>query len=233
MSTALLELARPIAHESLSQRVYRDLRELLIAGQLRPGERLTLDAVARALGTSHMPVREAIRHLAAERALEILPNRTVRVPMMSRTHFREMLATRLLLEGEAVEQAARCMGPAALADARRLSDAFGIAIRGSAPDIGELIRVNKALHFTVYEAAGNRVLLEVIESLWLQIGPVINLDLRSGSRRLAEATSATHHDRLVGALEAHDPKAARRALEDDLRSAAEVILAGDGLTDSP
>ena len=72
--TSLSDPARPLAHESMSQGVYRHLRERLIAGQFSPGERLTLDAVARALGTSHMPVREAIRRLAAERALEILPN---------------------------------------------------------------------------------------------------------------------------------------------------------------
>ena len=66
MSTFLAQ-ARPIDRESLSRRVYRDLRDMLISGQLQPGERLTLDGVAKALGTSHMPVREAMRQLAAER----------------------------------------------------------------------------------------------------------------------------------------------------------------------
>ena len=213
----------------MSQAVYRHLRERLIAGQFRPGERLTLDAVARALGTSHMPVREAIRRLAAERALEILPNRTVRVPQMTRSRFGEILVIRKLLEGNAVAQAARRIDAPALAQARRVSDAFGAEIRRRQPDIPELILMNKALHFTVYAACGNRVLLELIEALWLQVGPVINLDLRSGSRRIAEAPSAIHHDRLVHALERRDARAARSALVDDLTSAAEVILAGDGL----
>jgi DNA-binding GntR family transcriptional regulator len=227
--SSLSDPARPLAHESMSQGVYRHLRERLIAGQFSPGERLTLDAVARSLGTSHMPVREAIRRLAAERALEILPNRAARVPQMSRARFQEMLATRTLLEGSAVALAARRMDAAALAEARRLSDAFGAEIRRRKPDIAELIRMNQALHFTIYAGCGNRVLIELIEALWLQVGPVINLDLRSGSRRIAEAPSATHHERLVAALERRDARAARRALGDDLASAAEVILAGDGL----
>lgn len=227
--SSLSDPVLPIAHESMSQAVYRHLRERLIAGQFRPGERLTLDAVARALGTSHMPVREAIRRLAAERALEILPNRTVRVPQMTRSRFGEILVIRKLLEGNAVAQAARRIDAPALAQARRVSDAFGAEIRRRQPDIPELILMNKALHFTVYAACGNRVLLELIEALWLQVGPVINLDLRSGSRRIAEAPSAIHHDRLVDALERRDARAARSALVDDLTSAAEVILAGDGL----
>lgn len=227
--STILEIAKPIAHESLSERVYRDLRELLIAGQLQPGERLTLDAVARALGTSHMPVREAMRKLAAERVLEMLPNRAVRVPIMTRHRFREMLAMRKMLEGHAVAQAAALIDSDALSRARELNDAFCAEIRSSSPDASELIRMNKALHFTVYAACGNQVLLELIESLWLQVGPVINLDLRSGSRRIAEAPAAGCHTRLVSALAARDPEAARSALEDDLETAAVVILAGDGL----
>src|SRR5690606_3542247 len=89
--STFLAQARPIDRESLSRRVYRDLRDMLISGQLQPGERLTLDGVAKALGTSHMPVREAMRQLAAERVLEALPNRALRVPVMTRARFRELL----------------------------------------------------------------------------------------------------------------------------------------------
>jgi DNA-binding GntR family transcriptional regulator len=229
VSSVLLEVTRPIAHESMSQRVYRDLRELLIAGQLQPGERLTLDSVARALGTSHMPVREAIRQLAAERVLEMLPNRVVRVPVMTRSRFRQLLGMRIMLEGHAVELAAAAISPAALALARGLCDAFCTEIRLDSPDASELIRTNKALHFAVYQACGNQVLLELIESLWLQVGPVLNLDLRSGSRRVSEGPAAACHQRMVDALGRRDPAAARQALEDDLNSAAEVILSGHGL----
>ena len=223
MST-ILEIAKPIAHATLSQGVYLALREMLIAGQLWPGERLTLDSVARALGTSHMPAREAIRRLTAERALEILPNRVVRVPLMSKSRFREMLAMRLMLEGEAAQRAATRIDADALAHTRQLNDAFQLEILGDSPDASRLIAMNKALHFTVYAACGNPVLLELIEALWLQVGPVINLDLRSGSRRISEAPAAACHARLVDALGRRDAQAARQALEDDLSSAADVIL---------
>ncbi len=228
MSTFLAQ-ARPIDRESLSRRVYRDLREMLISGQLQPGERLTLDGVAKALGTSHMPVREAMRQLAAERVLEALPNRALRVPVMTRARFRELLSVRKMLEGRAVEQAAVLIDEAQLRHAEGLNADFRAVIRSTGPDVAALIRLNQQLHFAVYAACGNQVVLELIESLWLQVGPVINLDLRSGSRRLSDAPAAPCHDRLVAALRQRDPVAARCALEDDLDSAAQVILAGDGL----
>ena len=82
---------QPIVHLTLSAKVYQDLRELIISGQLQPGERLTLAGMAKALGTSAMPVREAIQKLAADDALELLPNKSVRVPVMTRTRFRELV----------------------------------------------------------------------------------------------------------------------------------------------
>ena len=75
MPVASMEKMRPIVHQTLSARVYQDLRELIISRQLQPGERLTLAGMAAALGTSAMPVREAINKLAADDALEILPNK--------------------------------------------------------------------------------------------------------------------------------------------------------------
>ncbi len=121
--TILADLSqiRKISHTTLSQRVYEDVRELLLAGQVRPGQKLTLKSLSEALGTSQMPVREAIRQLSAEGALEILPNRAVRVPLMTKDKFRELLKIRLALEGLAVEHAAlniSAEGLQAVADAR-------------------------------------------------------------------------------------------------------------------
>jgi DNA-binding GntR family transcriptional regulator len=72
-------------------------------------------------------------------------------------------------------------------------------------------------------------LLQMIESLWLQVGPVINLDLRASGRRLHAVEAHKHHARLIEALRRGDGAAARKAIGDDIRTAAEFILAGDGL----
>jgi DNA-binding GntR family transcriptional regulator len=66
-----------IERRTLADRVYDDIKSMLIQGTAAPGERLTLRGMAEALGTSPMPVRDAVSRLVAESALEILPNRTV------------------------------------------------------------------------------------------------------------------------------------------------------------
>ena len=75
MPVTSMERMRPVVHHTLSARVCQDLRELIISGQLQPGERLTLASMAAALGTSAIPVSEAINKLAADNALEVPPAR--------------------------------------------------------------------------------------------------------------------------------------------------------------
>lgn len=231
--TTLADLSqmRKITHATLSQRVYDDLRELLLAGQVRPGQKLTLKSLSEALGTSPMPVREAIRQLAAEGALEILPNRAVRVPLMTKGKFRELLSIRLALEGLAVEHAAQQITAQGLEEVADLHDTLCVEMHRNQPDVDLVIRLNKQLHFAAYRGAGMTTLVSLIESLWLQVGPVINLDLRAGSRRLSEAPALVHHAALLKGLQNKSPEQARTALAADLLSAAQMILAGDGLPD--
>jgi DNA-binding GntR family transcriptional regulator len=225
-TVADLSQVRKIAHPTLSHRVYEDLRELLLAGQVSPGQRLTLKSLSEALGTSQMPVREAVRQLAAEGGLEILPNKGIRVPLMTKERFRELLKIRLALEGLAVEHTAMRIGPEELAAITDLNRTLTAEMNRSSPDASRIIQLNKQLHFEIYRASGMPTLLALIESIWLQVGPVISLDLRAGSRRLAEAPALHHHAQLVEGLQSGSPERSRAGLEGDLLSAAQVILAG-------
>lgn len=225
-----MEKMQPIVHQTLSARVYQDLREMIISGQLQPGERLTLAGMAKALGTSAMPVREAINKLAADEALEILPNKSVRIPVMTRSRFEELVVIRLLVEGLAVETAAARINEEQLSRLAALEQAFCREISQGDPDVNQIIQINKQFHFTAYAAAQMPVLNSLIEGLWLRIGPVLNLDLRnSASRRRSDLPSVNAHLALVDALRAGDGAAAKAALAMDINSAAEVILLGTGL----
>ena len=221
---------QPIVRQTLSARVYQDLRELIMSGQVQPGERLTLARMAAALGTSAMPVREAVSRLAADEALEILPNKSVRVPVMTRSRFQELVLIRLVVEGLAVETAAPRITDKQLSALAELEQAFEQEISQDNPDVDQIIQINKQLHFTAYAAAGMPSLSSLIEGLWLRIGPVLNLDLRnSASRRRSDLPSVTAHRALVSAFRAGDGVAAKAALARDIKGAAEVILAGKGL----
>jgi DNA-binding GntR family transcriptional regulator len=212
--------------------VYEDVRELLLAGQVQPGQKLTLKGLSDALGTSQMPVREAIRQLAAEGALEILPNRGIRVPLMTKSRFRELLQIRLALEGLAVEQAAARISEDELETVAGLHASLAAEMKRGKPDLARIVQLNKQLHFAIYCASGMPQLVGLIESIWLQIGPVINIDMMSAnSSRLTEAPAVRHHGDLLAGLRKHSPEQSRAGLAGDLLSAAQVILAGDRLPD--
>jgi DNA-binding GntR family transcriptional regulator len=216
---------------TLGLRVYRGLRDFLMAGQLQPGQKLTLRELAAALGVSPMPVREAVRRLATEGALETLPNRRIRVPVMTKARFRELLRIRLALEGLAAEEAARLIRGADIDRIESLNEAFTHEMGSRQADGVRLFRINKDLHFILYEAAAMPVLLSAIEGLWVQIGPLLHLSLRLRANSRGRNPAPDWHKRLVRGLRRRDAAAARRALEGDLTSAADQILAEGNLPD--
>lgn len=219
------ELVTPVGRpRTMGADVYAQMRELLISGQLVPGEQLSLRTTALAMGVSVMPVREAMYQLVAEQALEITPTRVIRVPLTTVGKFREITAIRVQLEGFAVEQAAARAGEELVAEIRRLNAKLEQEMKSRKPDASRLISLNKDLHFAIYRAAGMPTLLQLIETLWLRVGPILNYDLRGDSRRIRERTAVGHHATLIAALARKDARAARQAMRADIETAAQYIL---------
>jgi DNA-binding GntR family transcriptional regulator len=92
-----------VAPRTQQERVYSRLREAILNGHFEPGRSVTLRGVAKLLDVSPMPVREALRRLTAERALELLSNRRVAVPIMTITKLEEICDARIALETAAAE----------------------------------------------------------------------------------------------------------------------------------
>lgn len=220
-----------IVRQTLADQVYGDLKELLLAGRAAPGERFTLRGLAGAIGTSAMPVREAVSRLVAENALEVLPNRAVRVPLMSRARFTELRLIRTSLEGLAAATAAVEASAEEIAEIARFERLFAAERDEGQPDGARAMHNNKHLHFALYRAAHLPTLFQMIEGLWLQIGPVLNLDFCAGPDRVRQGEAHVHHAALVRALEARDPDGARAALVADIWSAGDFILSRDVLPD--
>jgi DNA-binding GntR family transcriptional regulator len=217
-------LVTPMIRQTLSADVYSQLRDLLISGRVMPGEKLSLRSIADALGVSVMPVREAVHRLVAEQALEMSANRYIRVPLLTVSQFREITSIRLNLEGQAAARAAELVSPEALQEIEAIHDAFCKEFAQSAPDESRLIALNKELHFAIYNQAEMPILLQIVESLWLRIGPILNFDLRSGNERVVQRVQASHHAAMVDALKRRDPVAACESLQNDIKSAAEFIV---------
>lgn len=205
--------------DNLQDQLYQRIREGLLAGRFQPGERLKIRDLAAEWGTSPMPVRAALQRLVAEGALEGEPQRSVRVPPMTRERYQNIFQVRLGLEGLAVELAIPRLTPADLAELRDCVMRMDQAIEQR--QIQAYLDANSQFHLRLYGACGNPVLLRSIESLWLQIGPFFNRLFTGAdlSLRLND-----FHEEAFAAIEAGDAKAARQAMEQDLSYFARFLL---------
>src|SRR3954465_8001989 len=119
---------RQIDVTTMQERVYQELRNALYQGRFLPGEVLTIRSLAEALGTSPMPVREAIQRLVTENALTQLPNRTIRVASLTQETYDEWIRLRCEIEGWAAQRAAQRATPAICKRLREINKEFGKAI---------------------------------------------------------------------------------------------------------
>ena len=187
---------------------------------------LTIRALAAALNTSRMPVREALLRLGAEGALEVLDNGSVRMQVLSGARYFELTQVRILLEGEAAAQAAQHAAATDVRISRRLADVYDAAVR--AGDQEGMLTGNLEFHFQIYRLARNDTLMHHIEQLWMQAGPYVarTLGLAAIASGLKQGTEREggHRD-LLKALAAADPRGAHAAIEKDIRSGLHLFEA--------
>lgn len=198
-----------VPNVTLHERIYGELKQALIAGHLAPGEVVTIRPLAQELGTSVMPVRDALLRLAAERALELLPNRSIRVPLMTRDGFEELYRIRGDLESMAAGMAAEHIEPAELAELEAHQRAIDAA--REVGDSTAWVEANKDFQFCVFAAARSLHLMPMIESMWLQSGPILSAPFDQAET--AEIMQWNTTDALLKALKAGDADGARAAVE--------------------
>lgn len=216
--------AQPPSAGTLTDRVYRALADRLMSGRFAPGDKLSLRAVSEALGMSIMPVREAVSRLAAEGALEVEPKKAVAVPLMHAGQFRDITRVRVEIEGFAAALACNAARPEQIREIEACEAAFRALSEQGQPDLSQAVAANQAFHFAVYRAAGSAQLLEIIERLWLRVGPIINLDLRGDPERLRAGGAVEAHRTCLEAIRTGNPQAARAAIAADIEGASRFIL---------
>lgn len=213
----------PVGRETVNARVFAELRRSLAHGVFEAGEVLRIVDLAGAMRTSTMPVREALARLVSERALEALPNRSVRVPLITRERLDDLARARCLLEGELTTLALPRLGEADFAALRALTLDGEAAFAGTAADRAQVTsELNHAFHFRIYAAAGSAVLIAVVESLWLQSGPYVRVAARIHEQD-GHRLGVHHHWSLIEALERRDPAGAVAALTADIRNSFDLI----------
>ncbi len=211
----------PVSNDTLSDRVYDRLARALMTGEFRPGASLTLRDAAELVGTSIMPVREALWQLTTQRAMILQRNKAIYIPLLSETEFDHLWHLRELLEGEACAQAAHVIQAAEVAG-------LSVLVRetlsaAEAKDMRPLIVKAHEFFFRIYRSTLNSMLVSMIEMLWLRTGPLYYETLSSDSNLAFIRKSLKHNTRLFEALRAGDAAAARATREKDLRELAEWL----------
>ena len=209
----------PIVRETLVDRVHGRLRDLIIRGQLRPGGKYTVRGLARAVGTSPMPARSVLHMLVAQGALEVLPNRSLRVPLLSAERYEELCEIRAALEGLAAAMAVRQAPPALAGQLAGINREYGVAMRRR--DRQKIFDANRQFHFTLYAHSGAPALLRLIETVWLLTGPYVNVTFEN---RTASDSAASNHGRVIKAVARRDAVRCRRAIEIDIADACRFTL---------
>jgi len=207
----------PVSRATIQDHVLGKLRDLIQNGGIEPGRTVTVQSLAEAFGVSTMPVREAMHRLVAEKALTVVAGRSVGIPPLTLDRLEDLRRVRVEVEGTAAKWAALAISSEGLQHLERMMEEMRLA--GPENDRTRYVPANRAFHFTIYRAAGSDTLLSIIESLWLQIGPYINLLTQSNSW----GPSAVEHQEIYAALQRRDQAAACRAMQSDINGAARAL----------
>jgi DNA-binding GntR family transcriptional regulator len=214
-----VDLSMPkLQRNTLNEEVYEQLKQALMTGRIAPGSTMTIRSLAASFGISPMPVREALRRLVAEHVMVLLPNRSVSLPIITRERFREITRIRSSLEGLAAVEATPLIDAEQI---RKMSLINEEMEEPGATKRPEYLEKNREFHFCLYQNSRLPTLVKIIESLWLQIGPL--LTIQQGEFTSDQSIVQTHHRRLLKALKKRDADEARNAVTGDIEEAAQVI----------
>ncbi len=222
MDKATFSTKEPIVRTSVHDAVYQVLRNRIMHGAYRAGQVLAIQELADNLDTSTMPVREALRKLIAQQALEPMRSRSARLPLITPQRLADLHRSRLLVEGTATQWA--CQIGFSADELQALKQlAHDIHQSRTQPNgLSTSLELNREFHFRIYKTARSPVMLGLIESLWLQSGPYLReVQELCGPER---ATIDDHHEKLVDALQAGDAHAAQQAIQADISWPFEQLL---------
>ena len=209
-------LLAPIEYQTLNDIVTKQLRAAILSGRLPPGTALTQRDIADQLSVSRMPVREAFRTLELEGLIRGLPRRKAVVVTLQPEDLADIFDILATLEARAAEKAAPLIDEQGLRRLRRLRD----ELVAGPDDVAGLLDLDLDFHSTIYQHAGSRIQL-VIQTHRNAVRPYW---LSNAVQQERPGAVREEHDRIIAALEAHDPAAAASATAGHLRAEGRELV---------
>lgn len=196
---------------------YCRLRDMILFGQLAPGQPVTIQGLTAMLGAGMTPVREAIRKLTAEGALELQGNRRVSVPQLTVSQLDELAFARLTIEPQLAHMAAERLSGKDIAELAKIDGDIDQAI--VAGDVQRYLMNNYRFHVTLYELANAPILLSIAHSLWLRFGP----SLRVVCGRYGTSNLPDRHGEALAAMRSGDAGEVAEAVKEDITQGIDQV----------
>jgi DNA-binding GntR family transcriptional regulator len=201
--------------------IYHRMRDMILFGEMAPGQPATIQGLTAAIGAGMTPVREAIRRLTAEGALESLGNRRICVPTLTHSTLDQIEFSRLSIEPHiaalATSRAMPELAPKLAGELEAIDEIIDAAIK--AGDIRAYLENNYRFHFHLYKQSGADVLRQLALGMWLRMGP----SLRVVCARYGASNLPDNHNEAIDALRRGDPAAVSAALAADIRQGVSLI----------
>ena len=211
----VLEIERRTLHDEVVSR----LRAMLVDGRIAPGAKLNERELCERLRVSRTPLREAIKLLAAEGLVDLLPNRgavAVRLDENDVVHIFEVLAD---LEGMSGELAARRISDAELGEIKALH--YDMLACFARRDLSGYYRINALIHAAINSAARNPLLTKIYRECNARAQ---SLRFRTNQNEAKWALAVKEHEQMILALEAHDAARLRAIMVEHLLRKRDTVL---------
>ncbi|MDB5941258.1 MAG: GntR family transcriptional regulator [Ramlibacter sp.] len=216
MTADIISIPRASLHEQVAQR----LRQMLVENQIAPGAKLNERELAEVLQVSRTPLREAIKMLAAEGLVELLPNRGAIAVELTEDDVLNTFEVMAGLEALSGELAAQRITDAELAEIRAMH--FEMLAAYTRRDLSAYYRLNSAIHRAVNAAAKNPVLTATYNQVNARLQA---LRFRSNQDEAKWKQAMAEHDRMIEALGKRDAAAMRKVAMEHLDHKRDVVLA--------
>ena len=203
----------------LHEQVAQQLRRMLVEGEIAPGDKLLERALCDTLAVSRTPLREAIKMLATEGLVELLPNRGAIAVRLSVDDIRHTFEVMAGLEALSGELAAARITPGELDEIRALH--FEMMAAWTRRDLSAYYRLNARIHAAIKAAARNPVLTQVYQQVNARLQA---LRFRSNQDEDKWRRAVQEHERMVAALESRDGAALRALLVQNLQHKRDVVI---------
>ena len=198
--------------------VFNTLREAILRGELKPGERLMEIQLANKLGVSRTPIREAIRKLELEGLVLMIPRKGAEVAQITEKSLRDVLEVRRALENLAVQLACLRMSPQTLADLKAAARAFEEILGGE--DVTAVAEADVAFHDVIYMATDNQRLISLLNNLREQMYRDLVEYLK---KKECHKQLLWEHQEIIRAIEAGEIDVATKITEQHIDNQVEAV----------